>query len=990
MNAFEEAYKTLNSSQKKAVDTIEGPVMVVAGPGTGKTQVLALRIATILQKTDVGADAVLCLTFTRSGVTAMRERLERYIDTEARKVHVATFHSFAGDLVEKYHTLLDFDTLPVLLDDTQAVLLVDELLHSYEWDYIRPRTNPAQYFGDLKQLISVLKRERMTPASFLDEVEKEIKALTEDPESISTRGASKGQLKKEVEKTILSLERTKEVVEFYRLYEALKKERALMDYDDVLEYAVMLVETSEEVRDDIREAYQYVLIDEHQDSSGVQNAFLRAVWEGVEQPNIFVVGDDRQLIYGFSGASLSYFDEFKTLFGSVALITLSENYRSTEAILALADDVLESSITKEKLKSNTKEGNPIGLYEYNYERDELLGVARYFKKQIENGVPPESCALLVPKNRHVRSAVSLLQSQGLPVATVGAVSLFLQPETQSLVRVLRIIVDPYNTILLSESMLDITSGIAPLEAHAFLHAQKGKPFTLETMLAWGSGDGLFAGTAPVSVWAATLREWITQGTHMRIGELVAMIGNALLVNRTQSHDSLLRSVEIVRSLLHSVVVWEERYHEKTLEAYLLYLARLEAYNHDIPLASFDAPHGIQVMTLHKSKGLEYEHVWIAHMNEETLMAQKRMPFTLPESVKERIEARDKASATRELYVAITRAKKECIISYAQSGYDSRTLTLSEILADLPKTHFDVKDVHTTEQELLIEGPVSYVMTTPVAPDATLLDIQDFARAHYRDTKVSVTLLNNFFSCPWKWYFRNFLKLPDVKSVSLALGSAVHTTLEYIVKAPQLPTDELLQEFLQQALIKEGVTDEKELKRLKKDGESAVQRWVSTYYPHLAEDRISERSLSFRDTTFPELSFYGKIDLTERFPDGTITVTDFKTGSVKTGSVIEKITDEGRLSDYMRQLAMYSYLIRGVEKKDVTFSRLLFVEADAKEKNGLYQTHITDEQLGLLVRDIKEYDEALKSGEWVHRECLHKGYGTQTECEYCTMAKLFKK
>ncbi|MEK7106344.1 MAG: UvrD-helicase domain-containing protein, partial [Patescibacteria group bacterium] len=307
MTDFEGAYQSLNKEQKQAVDTIDGPVMVVAGPGTGKTQVLALRIAHILQKTDIGSDAILCLTFTRSGVSAMRARLESYIGSTARNVQISTFHSFAGNIVDKYYGVLDFDRAPVSLDDTEAILLVDQLLHEYEWDYIRPRTNPSQYFSDLKGLISILKRERMTPVMFLEEVDKEIILIKEDPESISTRGESKGQLKKEIEKKIGSLERTKEVVEFYRLYEEVKRNQGFMDYDDVLEYAVKIVELSDDARDDIRETYQYVLIDEHQDSSGVQNSFLKAVWKDTEKPNIFVVGDDRQLIYGFSGAKDEYF-----------------------------------------------------------------------------------------------------------------------------------------------------------------------------------------------------------------------------------------------------------------------------------------------------------------------------------------------------------------------------------------------------------------------------------------------------------------------------------------------------------------------------------------------------------------------------------------------------------------------------------------------------------------------------------------------------------
>jgi RecB family exonuclease len=133
--------------------------------------------------------------------------------------------------------------------------------------------------------------------------------------------------------------------------------------------------------------------------------------------------------------------------------------------------------------------------------------------------------------------------------------------------------------------------------------------------------------------------------------------------------------------------------------------------------------------------------------------------------------------------------------------------------------------------------------------------------------------------------------------------------------------------------------------------------------------------------------YGKIDLTERWSDGSISVTDFKTGSIKTPSMIEKLSDEHRLSDYMRQLAMYSYLVRGAEKGTiVTTSQLLFVEAYKKEKNALYETRIIEEQIDLLVLDIKEYDEALKSGDWINRVCHHKGYGDKIECEYCKLSK----
>jgi DNA helicase-2/ATP-dependent DNA helicase PcrA len=991
MADFANSYKALNVAQKKAVDTTEGPVMVVAGPGTGKTQVLALRIAHILEKTDVGADAVLCLTFTRSGVSAMRARLESYIGSTARNVQISTFHSFAGNIVEKYYSVLDFDRAPVSLDDTEAILLVDQLLHGYEWDYIRPRTNPSQYFSDLKGLISILKRERMTPAMFLEEVDKEILFIKEDPESISSRGESKGKIKKEIEKKIESLERTKEVVEFYRLYEEVKRKQGFMDYDDVLEYAVKIVELSDDARDDIRETYQYVLIDEHQDSSGVQNSFLKAVWRGVEQPNIFVVGDDRQLIYGFSGASLSYFEEFGTLFGKAQLITLSENYRSTQSILTLADELLQSSVTKEKLKSNTEGDEKILLSEYSYERDEILGAGMFFKEQIAKGVKPEQCALLVPKNRHVRSAIGILRDMGLPVSSALGSSLFTLNEAQSLFRILSIIHEPFNSVLLAESLLDETSGIAPLDAHKLLHEFKYKNLTIEDLVNYGSGNGLFAGEHSIAKWGTKLYSWIESLTHARISLLVSTVGNELLIAHAQTHETLLSSTEIVRSFLHAAIVWEEKHPGGKLSEFVEYLKRLEEYGQSVELASFGATSGIQVMTLHRSKGLEYKVVWVAHMNEETLMSQKRQAFTLPETVKEHINERDSAAARRELYVAITRAKEICAVSYASQSYDGKPLSLATMVVDLPETHFVMSNREETEKALLKNGPQTYVSVVTKEDEDTVEVLKEYVRDNYESIKVSVTLLNNFFDCPWKWYFRNFLKLPEVKSVSLALGSAVHSTLEFILKADKKPTEKQLQEKVGHELAREGIVDGKELKRLSKDAMSAVTNWMEIYYPHLAKDRVSERSVSFKDSTFPTLSMYGKIDLTERFPDGTISVTDFKTGGVKTASMIEKLTEENRLSDYMRQLAMYSYLIRGAEKGNiVTSSRLLFVEADKKEKNALYETRISEEQIDLLVRDIKEYDDQLKIGEWVNRECRHKGYGDNIECEYCKMAKIFKK
>ncbi len=990
MDIFKKEYKKLNNAQKEAVDTIEGPVMVVAGPGTGKTQILALRIGNILLQTDASADSILCLTFTNSGVKAMKNRLNDYIGPDSEKVRISTFHSFGIELIEKNYLLLGFPMVPKLLSDDEAVFLVDDILQNNVWEHLRPRANPVMYFSDLKQLISILKRESMKPEEFLSYVKDDIEFLKNDESSISTRGESKGQLKKEIQTKLESLERTREVVEFYRIYEEKKREAGFMDYDDILEYTVTLVEEFPDIRADIKEDYQYVLVDEHQDSSGVQNNFLKTVWKDTENPNIFVVGDDRQLIYGFSGAKMSYFEEFAHFFGKAKLVILTENYRSTENILALADDLLKSTITTEKLHSNTNLNYPNTLSEYAFPRDEILGAGLYFKEKIKEGVKPEDCALLVPKNYHVRNAIEILNNMGLPVSAGKNLSFFDVLETQSLMRILNIVSNPFDTVSLSMSLLDKYSGIPTFIAHKFLKSTKNDKLNIEELISHGKGDGLFAKENSISKWGSVLKNYIDTLSNEKLSVVVSTIGNEFLIDKAESHEELIRNVEVVRSFIHLALLFEQKHKNEKLSGFLDYLKRLESYGSHISLASFGSESGVQVMTLHKSKGLEYKAVWVAHMNEEVVMSEKKNSFSLPEKVKIHIAERDIESTKRELYVAITRAKEFCNISYTSENYTGGNMELSQIIRELPQEHFIKKTKEETESDILSHGPQIYTANIKKEEGDILEDIKKFVKDNYEESRISVSLLNNFFECPWKWYFRNFLKLPEVKSVSLGLGSAVHSTIEFILKSDTLPKDVDIKEKIKSELEKEGIEEGGELNKLTKDAFSAVSFWVKNYYEHLEKDFTSERSLQFRDSNFSKLLMYGKLDLTERLSNGDVIVTDFKTGGTKTKGVIEKIDEEGRLSSFMRQLAMYSYLVAGAEKgRDVQVSKLLFLEASAGDKNALYSTHVDKEKIDLLLKDIADYDNLLKMGEWVDRPCNFNSFGKGTVCEYCKRALIYK-
>ena len=970
---FEKEYQKLNKAQKEAVDTIEGPVMVVAGPGTGKTQILALRIANILQKTDYGSGSILCLTFTNSAVRAMRERLQKYIGAEASKVAISTFHSFGMDMLDQYHMVLGLSEKPELLDEKEAITLTDEILQGHEWQTLRPRSDPARHFRDLKSLLSFLKKERITPEDFERETELEIKNITKDPENISSRGESKGKLKKEAEKKIESLSRTLEAVKFYGLYEAAKKDRNLFDFDDILESLVRMVEESNEVKDHIKENFLYILIDEHQDSSGIQNEFLEKVWGKEEKPNIFVVGDDRQLIYGFGGASLEYFENFKHAFGKAKLITLLENYRSTQKILDSAHLLLESSIVKGKLKSNHPEDHAVRLVEAYYPHDEIIFSAFQIKEKIKKGHDANDMAILVPKNRQVESAVNILRGMGIPVAGGESMDFFDVPEAVSFLRVLKILADPSNGPAFAASFFDKLSGISPFKAHEFLKKNNMREFSLLAVAE--ERNNLFESESEGNNWSKKLKSWL-EASNDSLYPFIQKVGSEFLLETAGNHQELVSRIEVLRTVLHLALHEIEKNPKITLAHFLTFVDRIASYGEKIPLAIFAPNEGVKVLTLHGSKGLEFDYVWIAHMDERSFAGAKRDGFSLPVSLKAKVEKKDELTQRRELYVAMTRAKRFCTISYALKSYTGGEQELAGIVADLSK-NLEKQLADETEKIILKNDPKAYVAHDPKDEKKESIKLEKLAKLvakDYEGRKVSVSLLNNFFECPWKWYFRNLLQLPEPKNESLEFGNAIHFAIDRILKLKKIPSEKELMDM---------TNDNKEILKV-------VSAWVKNRLPEIAPNRENEQSVSLHDGRFPHLSIYGKIDLIEKLDTNNIRVTDFKTGGVRKKSDIEKLDEEGRLSGYLRQLAMYSYLIKQSPKwkTDVRESRLEFVEAKNPAET-FYDTVISDEEIEAIVKDITDYDRLVKEGEWLTRPCNYNSYGKNTECEYCQMAKIYR-
>ena len=305
---FEEEYQRLNEKQREAVDHIEGPVMVIAGPGTGKTQILASRIGRILLDTDTAPENILCLTYTDAGAIAMRRRLLQFIGPDAYKVNISTFHAFCHEVIQANLHLFEKNTMDPM-SELQQVELFKRLIDSFPRDHVLKRIRDPYYERPyLAKLFSAMKREGWKPP-FLQE---RIKAYVEDlPNRDEYRykraykGKKAGDLKEaDYNEEVERMAKLSAAVGEFDRFQTMMRDRNLYDFDDMIIWVIDAFMNNPALKSRYQERFLYILVDEYQDTSGTQNRIVELLTDFWDQPNIFVVGDDDQSIYRFQGANI--------------------------------------------------------------------------------------------------------------------------------------------------------------------------------------------------------------------------------------------------------------------------------------------------------------------------------------------------------------------------------------------------------------------------------------------------------------------------------------------------------------------------------------------------------------------------------------------------------------------------------------------------------------------------------------------------------------
>jgi DNA helicase-2/ATP-dependent DNA helicase PcrA len=958
--AFEKAYVNLNAKQKEAVDTIYGPVMVVAGPGTGKTQMLALRIGNILQKsTGTKPDEILALTFTESSVATLRTRLASFIGGAAYRVRVHTFHGFARSILELRPDLFPRIANGTQLSDVHGVALMEELLDQGSYTIIRNPKNPHRSAHDLLGFMSKLKQEHYTPEQYLAELTSVHEALLADPDRIHENGRYAGKEKGEYMLRRERIEKHLEVAHLFAAYQEALEQQSLYDYEDLINEAVRGLEEDEGFRAQVGERSQFVLADEHQDANPAQNKLLELTTDFDGSPNLFIVGDEKQAIYRFQGASLASFFYFKEKYPEAKIVSLDENYRSIAAILAAAHDLIAPApvpdqVLRPVLQAVRGEGGKVEEAVCGTPREEREIICAYIEKLHTSGVSYEDIAILTKKNADVLALADYLRRAGIPEDHMNTPTSALS----------------HPAVLLFMSLIRALTNLsedAPLARSLFM---PGIPMSLaERMrLLAMPREGKTIMRILEENGTSEMREWVRKlknlSEEMPATPVVGWLANlasesgfvAGILTLGESEDAY----EAYQGFMDEAALLARENPSATAHDLLYRLALVE--KHELRVRRARTRHaGVRIMTVHSAKGLEFPYVVITHATDEKWLRGKNDEFSLLLEKED-----DEHDVRRLLYVALTRAKDGVLITRSEVTEEDRAQTPLRFLSGI--------SAHLVATDSIAE-PVA--MAT--YEQRTVLDT-NFLKERLLARGFSPTGFNNYRQSPWQYYFRTLLQLPDPPSLPMLFGTAIHAGLKSYADA--LKNGEADAEMAVSSFYVElrrlplSPLDRQELM---KKGEEMLRVYLAQEGALMAAVHESEFPLTV-SLTVPgvgEVPLSGRLDRLDILSDGTVAVIDYKTGKARSENDIKGLTKTGD-GGYYRQLVFYKLLLAKDGRYAMSEAALHFVEPDEKGKCIMRKFVITDVEVDALEAELIEAARSIADGSAFTVAC------DPESCSYCDL------
>ncbi|MBU6426944.1 DEAD/DEAH box helicase [Patescibacteria group bacterium] len=965
---FESLYKSLNPAQKRAVDAIEGPVMVIAGPGTGKTTILTLRIANILRETQTAPDSILALTFTESGAYAMRRKLVEIIGAAAYRVNIHTFHGFASQIIEKYPDYFPRIIGSTIITESEQFKIVENIIRSKKIKLLRPYGDQNYYVGPILREIQILKRENISPARLRSQIKLE---MSGEPMNGRKSDTEKEKLEKQNAKNI-------ELAYVYDQYEKALAKNKYYDFEDMLLELIHAMEDSPEFKLILQEEYQYILADEHQDANTAQNRILELLSDFHQSPNLFIVGDDKQAIYRFQGASLENFLYFKEKYQGAQVIDLEHNYRSHQGILDAAHSLITKNPTipgreRKKLISLQMGSAPVFVIECATINDELECVAGLIDKMIKRGKKAEEIAILYRDNKHAEPISAALKARGVEHRIESDYDIMAEPDAVKIVILCKAIRDPSDSEALAGAFflpeLDLDSGEVaeackestmnkqPLYRIVKKYSQLNKAY--ERIAKW-NGESQ---TAPFPQFLQKL----IQETNM-IASVVSAPNSLSRLDAVQSfYDHVEKAARSKKTF----------YLKDFIEQ--IDVAKEHGVKSKRNYAEFEG--GVRLMTAHRAKGLEFDHVFIIHCDDGVWGNRSaRNLFHIPAIEHARNSGRIE-DERRLFYVAMTRAREAVHMIYSLSDGEREMIPsqfLSEIdpaLVAFEKLGVDSISAHTYR---LFQNPEQMCEVSILKPE--------FVRAKFLAQPFSVTHLNNYLECPWRYFFVNLIRVPQTENKHQMYGTAVHATLRTLFDAYKEGRDlgkKRLLDLFKHNIEKQPMGADDRRESLEK-GKKALSGYYDEYSGKWNVRLITEYAVKGTELAFgngQKLQLTGKLDKIEFADDKNVTVVDYKTGKPRSKNEIAGKTKEGD-GNYMRQLIFYKLLLSDSRLK-MRYGEIDFVEPNVGGKYKKERFEISDEEVVKLKKQIEKVAQEIAALKFIGEKCDDK------DCEYCKLGKLLR-
>lgn len=921
-------YNKLNPKQKEAVDTIEGPVMIIAGPGTGKTQIIAMRIANILIKAQVNPSNILALTFTNSGAYAMRKRLLDIVGPSSYAVSIDTFHSFCNEIIntfpEKFLTARRLNQLT----DLEQILLVQEILDKNHFSYLKPFKSPYHYQKSILSSINKLKQENVTPENFKAIITKEIKSFDSINDLYHEKGTYKGEMKGQYKAQLEGLKRNDELSVIYEKYQKNLADVGKYDYADMILFVLDAFGKDVDILSYYQEKYQYILVDEYQDTNTSQNEIARLLGDFYDNPNIFVVGDDEQSIFRFQGASLENILSFSKTYSDAKIIVLKENYRSSQGILDLSRALISQNKNQifnrlnisKKLKSQKNVKGQISLAEFSSKENENYFVAREIETLIKKETDPNEIAVLYKEHRDVENLVEMLAKLNIPYRLEIGGNILEDEEIKKVLNILRAMdFRTTNDSLLFEVMHYPFFNLLPIDIFKITrHASESYKKVLDII----SGNLKQLGLKKPKLVQKFFETLLNLENFSKNNTFTSTFEH--IINSTGYLDYLLKLPDSVHHLNRLQILFSEikkiNTHQKSLniKSFLKYLDDLTENDLVIKDTEVESDFsGVNLMTAHKAKGLEFENVFLIklidkHWGNKTKRELIKLPSGIL-SIQNNQDDLNDEEERRLFYVGLTRAKKNIYLTYATNYGEadvSRFTIPSKFLTELPIKNLIKLDTAKLEKDFSNKLELSFAEKI-WRPGK---ELKDFIKSIIKKFSLSATSFNSYITCPRQFFLDHIIRVPKAKDFNQSYGTAVHKALENLfliqIRDGKIPSKLNFIHFFVKALDDEILTST-EYERAKHDGAEVLEKYYEYHKDEMTRKGppIScEYNFKSHNVHFGAVPITGKIDKIEMIDSigNFVRIVDYKTSKPKT---INELLGQTKNADksYLYQAFFYKLL-----------------------------------------------------------------------------------